>query len=1473
MNALANDQLERLTKMLSHFENEEVTFGRYTGETPWNEKDAIQKYPDHVRCTCERFTREEIRNNPPNILLTNFAMLEYLLIRPKDADIFNPACLKYVVLDEAHTYRGAQGIEVALLMRRLKNALKRDDFQFFLTSATFTTEGAKDVKDDLSTFASNLTGSVFTPDNILFGDIRSPFPTKVHDEFDLKRKLLKVMTEKNSLTTWLDSINDSKQFEDLIIKAGLWPTFKDKLDISPSQFLYDKLHDNSLIYQIYKKTAQSAVSLENLAREIWMESSEAALKAVQWLLIMGARARLSPEAAPLLETKLHLFFRGLQGANVCIAPHCTGKADHPDTQWSALSLKALQKCIYCKSKVFSLEVCWHCGLPVLPIFVNNGYWSRLAPPRVEAQKVHLSWWHDHLEDDADIDSDDRDQKDNFLFAWVCVCGRFYPNERDQCDCGKKTIRLRRFRNVDGYLEKCPRCGGEAGAFDEVTRSFVTGDDAPTAVLAESFARALPGDPDGNEKPCNGCRLLCFSDSRQSAAFFAPYLKRTTCISAYQEPLLAAIREAIKPSGSATFEEVAINYVNQVRSHPYLVIWENTGQENETYEIKATKRASRLDFQNIKRNCLVSLYRHFCNSLRQGNKLTGLALSSAYVELLPHEIETFRRKIPKLFEKDDKELSAIQILLNLFLSRRAISFPHSIQPYEIGFLVIDTVFHLTQSSRRGNRIVFRWNPYLAPVSRRRMAVDRSRQLKLLSKWTGLNLDENAPELESLFNDIWDCIYDSKYPNDGILVDAGSGCRKLNGRRLLVTIPEYWYFCKTCGQIVPPALNFKDMCPYPECPGQLTHLEPHDIEARFSDHHERSRYNLPPFPMEVKEHTAQLQLRSSKKYQEDFKAGFVNVLSCSTTFEMGVDVGTLKAVMLRNIPPSPANYIQRAGRVGRRQEGLSYIVTFAKKFPHDQFFFSTPENMISGRVNIPFLSLENDILAQRHVNSYLLGAFLKDTFEPNGKESISLKDFFLNDDLNPDDEDSPASQFPEWMNTNRRSILSAFSQIIPKESRLVREEAFRLAQNSLFSEDPESIYQKHIVRPFAEYNGQIEELERQTRSSGMKSKEKSILFGCISNIENYKKKYSNKRLIDFLSGAGWLPGYAFPQENIELRVLQPEYSERMNLTRDRSIGIAEYAPGAEIIADGKVFKSKGVVGKRLKPDEPLLEVKKYVTCGRCRTIKQFPIHETGITKKCNCGERFSTPRQYIIPEGFSTSIKDPVGNPRFRRMAAPPNSEIFLVEGSKESDYKPHSSILVKYALKKDAILFRANMGFKKRQFLICMKCGSYVSGRDKRAHITLWGNKCIAKKNQLRPIDLAHEFKTDVLQLRFDKAPDISENSFWISFLYAFLNGATRCLHIDPGDLTGLYHGTAESQSKGELVLYDKIPGGAGYLKRIAQRLEDCLQETYKVVANCPDPSCVDLHSSCYSCLRSYQNQFEWDNLKRKPVVDWLSNWL
>jgi len=1474
MNALANDQLYRLSSMLSHFTNNEITFGRYTGETPWNEKDAQKKYPDHNSIPCERFTREEIRENPPHILLTNFAMLEYLLIRPKDVEIFSQNRLKYIVLDEAHTYRGAQGIEVALLMRRLKDAFLGSKFQFFLTSATFVSGQSSNIKNELAEFASNLTGSVFQADNVIFGETHNPFLQNNKNSAISPKKIASAFPDDDTLKKWIEALDNENDLKKRLFQLGWINKEIYQKQYPLNKLLYDFLVDNEIMRSIHDIISKEPSTIKEIAKAVFSNSQESYTRAIQWFLIMGSHARATRNATPLLGTRMHIFFRGLNGACICLNNECPAKAKHLNTKWSYFSLSPLKKCPECESNVFPVEVCWQCGLPVLSVFINKNQWKALFSSDEKRTKPRMLTWWEGIEDDVEDEANNDDDHNKIRFAYICGCGFYTEEQKDECECGKKLQRLRIIETNDGELTKCPRCSGEAGSFDGVTRTFFTGDDAPTAVLAESAIRNLP--EINQDKPAGGRSLLAFSDSRQRAAFFAPYLKRTTCESGYQKPLFDSIVEVVRNNdGVASFEEVANMFVKQSKKYGYIVTWNNAGKENETYEIQPSRKAGHAIRQQLKINCLISLYRHFCNSPRQRNKMMGLGLCSPFIEILDHEREQIIKNIPKLCSENDKYLSAIQRILNLFLARKAVRFVGEVQGQFISKIVLNAAFHRTQSSSSRSQQIYRFNPYHSTNKRSRsMAVAKSHQLKLLCKWFKKDPEKDQKFLSEILDSIWETLFDENYSDHSILVDAGSGKRKLNGERILIEIPSKWYQCKNCGYLVPPSMNFLNFCPSPHCSGKLIEKNISAVEKLYSKNHLRYRYTTDPLALEVKEHTAQLQLRRSQKYQSDFLKGDVNVLSCSTTFEMGVDVGKLRVAMLRNIPPSPANYIQRAGRVGRRNEGVSYVVIYSRKIPHDQFFFCNPKKIIAGEVNTPYICLDNHILTQRHINSYMLGKFLKNNPYFQFGDKIKIEDFFLD----PDENKSAASFFDKWADKNKKMILAAINRIIPKESNLDKETAFNNSKNTLFLDEIKSVFNKNIMLTLADYDRQIDELKKTiAEAEPNNAKLQSLYYNFIDKIETYKKRFKTQRLIDYLSKVGWLPGYAFPQDVVELRVLHSDYSNKMDLSRDREIGISEYAPGSEVIADGKVFQSKGVIGRRTDPKKNILEPKKYITCKKCRVIKQFGLTETPDTKKCDCGKSFSKPRIYIIPEGFSTNIMDIPEDPRFRRIKPPPNSEIFLVEGAKHKDFKMHKELEgIEYALKKEATLFRANMGFKQKQYRICFQCGALIEkGKSGKDHKTFWGNECSAGSMQIKPVDLANEFKTDALQIRFSQLssppPEIDDRVFWISFVSSFLNGVSRLLNIDLNDLAATYNRVPDTDNnEAELVIYDRIPGGAGYLPRIIENFKECLLKTLDIVKNCSDPACTDLESSCYTCLRTYNNQFDWDNLQRKPVIDWLS---
>jgi len=616
--------------------------------------------------------------------------------------------------------------------------------------------------------------------------------------------------------------------------------------------------------------------------------------------------------------------------------------------------------------------------------------------------------------------------------------------------------------------------------------------------------------------------------------------------------------------------------------------------------------------------------------------------------------------------------------------------------------------------------------------------------------------------------------------------------------------------------------------------------------------------------VKEHTAQLVNQQGREYQREFRDKKVNVLSSSTTFEMGVDVGQLKAVFLRNVPPTPANYIQRAGRAGRRRDGAAFAVSFARSTPHDQFHFHSPLEIVRGKVPVPQINLANSRLTQRHINSFLLGQYLLADAVIERGERIEVGHFFLE----PTSDNSHAKVYPRFLASAATKLLPSIERIIPAECGLSPQEAINNSANQLVGTGGVA---SRLEQKLSAYKKQQEELSQQLISA-TKAGEAGKLAGLSRAIKSavaLQRQLTQEALIDFLSGEHWLPSYAFPQDVVRLLVRQEKYTSRMRLERDGEIGLSEYAPGAEIIADGRLFRSQGI---DLQHKE--LERRKYRVCDQCRRVDFFA-DGVPVPRACQiCGAYpagpLGVPRLYVKPPGFTTLFDDPVEEPNLYRLRPPSTSEIFLVQGASEESFQTHVDFPnVIYGYTHQGRLFRANPGRKYKCFRICMKCGRYFDRTPRGAdHIAPWGSGC--KGGFIVATDLAFEFETDTLQLRFsgNPAPEpINNESFWLSLQTAFIGAAAEVLSIPTNDIAGTYqngpHGTAE------LVVYDRVPGGAGYVARIVSQLRTILEATLRRTRDCRNPLC-DPQGSCYACLRSYSNQFKWDRLSRGPIATWIA---
>lgn len=1455
MNALADDQLGRLRKLLATIP--EVTFGRYTGDTPEEVED-----PDrpHEVVENERFTRREIRGNPPHILLTNFAMLEYLMLRPRDSEIFASNRLQFIVLDEAHSYSGAQGIEIALLMRRLREHLVgvERNLQFVLTSATLGDEESATAK--VIQFADDITGSNFFKEDVLQGETVDEFSEELKG-FPDKPALLRVGGDEEGFNAWGNALTDTEELVRLLTAAGI--KCPEPHPETAPRLLFDILHASEPLNKVHQQCRRQPSLLLDLCELLDLPRDQIGMRAVQWLVTLGAFARRSPDSAPLLPTRFHFFARGLSGASICLAEACPSKAKHPDTHWSAFYLEDRNVCQDCGNRVLPLATCVHCGLPACRIFLVNGKWQRTAPPYTKPDARVLTW--------ADQLDEEEEQEELFdRTAWLCLeCGNYAEDaENPPCPDDHPCVRLKIVptKSREGNLPTCPRCGGQSRNYPSILRDFKSQENAPTAVLAETVIRNLPFDPSDTEKadlPANGRNLLVFSDARQRAAFFAPYLAQTTLETAYMGPLVHAITVAEEQEGrSVTFEEAARAYVRSLDKQPIAAIKKRDDNGVEYYDLIPRKRLRSADRTAARREAEILLYSNFTASYRSKTTLPGTGVATINFDFNEEERETIPKRVPELFEADENRGWAIlHALLEVFLFRKAIALPDYISLRDIldpGPRMV--TFHLSLSGNRDGRQVVRWNPYAAAPNAIRRAARASRQLDIVARSLHLDKDRDANQLGDLMTRVWDCFKDS------MLLEAEGfpGEYRIDPALVQVSRNVQWATCTRCGRLT--ELTNLGFCLTPNCAGSLRMLTAAQCAELFDKNHYRQRYFLPPLAVTVKEHTAQLTNERGKEYQRLFMKGEINVLSSSTTFEMGVDVGALKAVLMRNVPPTTSSYIQRAGRAGRRKDGVSVALTFCRNVPHDQYNYQVPEEIILGEVPAPYLNMENEPLTQRHCNSLLLGYFLRSVqdVDPGTLNRLNIESFFLDSSGGS----TLAERYGKWLDNpaTQTAMRLSLKAILPPESTISPETAISVSSASLLS-DSESVSKYYVRSKLDRLEEQLHELEQQkSESSG---REGISIARNLYSLQRLIEQFRQERLIDFLSSSSWLPGYAFPQDIVKLLVRQIECGKRMRLERDREVGISEYAPGSEIVADGYLLKSSGVWFNAKEPD-----IRQYARCPKCRKIDiDLPtVRPPGKCSRCNTVLQGRYRQRFFIkPDGFTTLVSDPVQRPGRSRRPGSRASEVFLLEGAAIEEFKPHPDIKgITFAQKKGGRLFLANSGHKFQGYIICQRCGrSLPKAGTGRTHKTPWGTDC---SGRTKVLDLAHEIRTDILQLRFQDctpaAPNIQDRAFWLSFVSAFLNGASDALNIDAGDLGGTYHGWTEESFVGELVVYDRIPGGAGHIGRILDRLDQVLEAALARVRDC---KCPDLEASCYACLRSYANQFYWEELKRRPVIEWLSS--
>lgn len=1387
MNALANDQMKRLRSLLASYPD--ITFGRYTGDTerdPARARDLFADLnPGEPRLPNELLSRAEMQDNPPHLLLTNYAMLEYLLLRPEDVDLFegrHADTWRFIVVDEAHVYDGTQGAEVGMLLRRLRDRVAPDrSVQCIATSATV---GAESSPADVVTFASRLFGELFE---------------------------------------WVDG--DSSR-QDLVVARRVAAPKPSWGPISAAEFMTIQTSTDrtSAVLEAARRNgcdeAEPAVALAReaglvalraaltrphgftaLARQIFPDDVDA-LRGLEAMVDVASSVRHADGTAPL-SARYHLFLRGTEGAFTCLSstgPHVY-LARHDD-------------CVRCSARVFELASCKRCGAAHLVGHIDAVGGDRVFRPRRAAEVP--TWLV--LESDVELEDEDDVAVDEGIaagatgdVAFLCAgCGRLRDTATATCpspDCGNGRIwQVRRLRQRGADVAGCVCCGARGAS---TVRTFDAGADASGAVIATELYQQLP--PGDDEKagallPGGGRKLLMFSDSRQAAAYFAPYLQ-TSYDRLQRRRLMMQALGAASPGEEFGIDDLV--HATRKRAERAGVFPRRSTSQQQAREVAPWVMAEVLATDD-----------------RQS--LEGIGLISVRLLREPHWQAPAPLRALGLGE--DEAWSLLEELVRSLRLQGAVTMPEEVPPnHEIFAPRLGPIF-ARQSGPEARRKVLSWAPG-------RGANRRIDYLRRVLAALGAP-DDSAALLDGVWRFLTSSTIDWLKPT----TPQGLGTvYQLDHELLRIVQPGedvVVYRCARCRRMAPGSV--RGVCPAMACSGELVAFAK-DVSDEGNAHYRSIYTGMNPVPLRAIEHTAQWKNTEAAQVQQDFIRGETNALSCSTTFELGVDVGELQSVLLRNMPPTTANYVQRAGRAGRRVDSAALVVTFAQRRSHDLTRYERPEDMIAGQMRAPYVPLDNARIDRRHAHSIALAAFFRWLNDVHAARVRTAADFFLAD----------AGATPvycmvrEFLTPVPDRISEALQRVLPPAVQAELDTA-----GGGWVEELIGLLERvaaEIQADIALLNQRIEEASAARR------------FPLAGRFQRVMSTIRDRNLLGFLATRNVLPKYGFPVDTVELRTQytteQHGAGARLELARDLGQAIYEYAPGSQVVAGGHLWTSGGVY--RLPGKE--LQSATYAVCDRCGHYRQ----STGdFETQCPlCGQiNAGAPRRYVIPEfGFVAAhdVTKPGSTPPRRTWTGethvlrlsdePTERKLELRGGSIALQVGPRGRLVA-------VAEGRQHMGF-----WICDWCGWGAARADfpaapPRTHRHLLRDaEC---RGPVQLVSLGHPYETDILRLDIRLPAVGTDQATWTSLLYALLEGASERLEIARDDIGGSLVPTGPNSTA--LVLFDRVPGGAGNVIRIADRLEDVLDAALVRVAHCECGS----ETSCYGCLRSFSNQMVHDLLSR-----------
>ena len=1491
LNALINSQRERLRAWSSAFSGD-IRFCLYNGETP-------ETLPAHKLRDCspaEQRTRQQLREDPAPILVTNATMLEYMLVRDADAPIVSRSqgALRWIVLDEAHTYIGSRAAEMALLLRRVLHRFGVDPrgVRFVATSATL---GGQDEREALHRFVRDVSGAPSDRVHVVAGERDAPALPEATDAAPLDTDVLR-------------ALSPAERFSHLA--ASRAATRLHRLFASSP---------NVATLSAVRRTLRSDASVDRLLQ----------------LIDLCTTARRGDQA--FLPLRGHLFCRTQAGLWACVNRSCPRSLGG---EWAFGAVHTIPRdfCRHCEHPVYEIVQCGACGEVYLE--AEEGYDPdadrRTLRPRTTRAEVDEF----QLEVDAPEDEERADDTGAGTSAVHPGDRRLITNigtDTEEVALSANTwdvslvsapvcVSVAAPDDADSPL-RCRRCGARESR-DPLFRPLRMGAPFLLSTVTPTVLEHTPRTARSNDVPSGGRRLLAFSDSRQGSARLAVRLQQESERNYVRSQLLHGIAAARPPGGLSEddrrrLERQVAALEGAAVDSPDLraILAEKRKQLEAARGESAEEPLGRLSWREAVSQLADS------NDIRrmraEYRRLSGVDIpASEYAEFCLYR-EFFRRpkrmnsaetlglvalRYPEI-EKRAADLTPpawtgplgapaaewpkfVKLLIDFVLRARGATY---VPDDYLHWMGTKTYRRYVQGPDFRDRLAR--GQTLWP--RARAVGNRAAVLDVLCRAFRLDLADavRRDAVDLCLRSAWTVVSPYLRQSDlGYLFRLEHACvleeaQNLHvcpfTRRMLDTTLAGWSPYTPsgsddgrCEEIRMPRL------PHPfwrdqhggSIAGAAKWLDDdpdvRDARARglWSNLNDRAVATSPYFA--VGEHSAQISGQRLRQQEGLFKVGAMNVLSCSTTMEMGIDIGGLAAVMMSNPPPHAANYRQRAGRAGRRGEGASLALTLCRQTAHGVEILKNPRWPFDAQISPPRVALDSRRLVQRHVNALLLGHFL----DNSNAHRLEAGWFFESEDAGP----SPAARFGEWCRTgaSRDGNIGRGLRLLVARSALAGEEVDRLLQEAA----------NMTAKAGAEWTKELDALKADAAwfetASGH---ERNPAFRAVRRqLDRHRGEYLLSELVRRVV----LPGHGFPtgiasfltttkaelrRQEREVRTRDESFGQRSGSpTRPASIAIRDYAPGADVVIDGRVHRSEGVtLNWRLPADASgVREIQSIRAAWRCRRCGATG-DRAGSQEQCEvCGADNLETYVFLEPAGFAVDFQSRPHNDVTTATYLPVNEPWVSCPTSHWMALPDPTRGRFRYT--EDGHIFHGNDGPGRRGYAICLRCGRAAPefGSDKPLgdrHARLRGGRgptgasiCEGSDQPWaikRNTNLGCSNRTDVFELQIYGNPP---QAAIYSLAAALRGGVTRLLGVDEREMgvAAAQSRTADRQVTRSAFVFDASSAGAGYTAILQTEIGRVASLAQQILA-CSNDDC---DRACHSCLLTADTQFAAGLLDRRAAT-------